>query len=154
MTSYRNAIISIQPKYADAIFTGAKTVELRRRIPILEKGTRLWIYATRPRAAIIGLVFVDEILRGSPATIWKRHKDEVFIGKDDFNDYYRGTDKAVAILLKGAVLCHCPVNIVKLREMKTGFHPPQVLVSISESESNSLSEFAFNSQQLDVQCVP
>src|SRR4051794_32919901 len=45
-----DAIISIHPSYADAILAGEKTIELRRRIPNISQGARLWIYATRPIA--------------------------------------------------------------------------------------------------------
>ena len=58
MPDATDAIISIHPDYADAIFAGKKTIELRRRIPEVPSGTRLWIYATRPTGAIIGFVTI------------------------------------------------------------------------------------------------
>lgn len=124
------AIISIHPEYAEAILSGKKTIELRRRIPKIEEGTRLWIYATRPQAAIIGSAIVASITRESPASIWMQHSKDAFIPKKDYNNYFRGTDKAIAIRLINAEKCH-PVKIDKLREIKEGFHPPQVLIRIS-----------------------
>jgi predicted transcriptional regulator len=50
-----DALISIRPGYANAILDGTKTIELRRRVPELVSGTRLWIYATRPTAAVVGV---------------------------------------------------------------------------------------------------
>jgi hypothetical protein len=62
-----DAIISIHPGYADAILDGTKTIELRRRVPELANGTRFWIYATRPTAAVVGVATISDVKRAHPA---------------------------------------------------------------------------------------
>ncbi len=55
MVSQDEILISLKPKHANEIFDGGKTVELRKRRPKIKPGTRVWIYATSPIAALWGL---------------------------------------------------------------------------------------------------
>jgi predicted transcriptional regulator len=135
-----DAIISIRPKFAEAILAGQKSVELRRRIPSLEIGTRLWIYATRPTAAVIGSVVVEEVHRSSPAKIWKSFAKEAAITKSEYELYFEGSSEAVAILLQDAARTS-PVHIDVLRDIWEGFHPPQVLHFVPTRKIETLSKF-------------
>lgn len=137
MIDGENAIISIYPKYADAILSGSKTVELRRRIPSLHSGTRLWIYSTRPVAAVVGSVLVKQITRGQPEVIWQKYGSQSCIMRADFDAYFRGAEEAVAIILTDA-LKGLPIHIEKLRGLRNGFHPPQVLAKLTSKEACSL----------------
>lgn len=136
-----DAIISIRPVFAEAILAGTKSVELRRRIPNLEIGTRLWIYATRPTAAIIGSVLVAEICRASPEIVWTTFETEVAISRSEFDNYFRGTAKAVAITLHAATRSR-KIDIEALRKLRDGFHPPQVLKHLMPTEAKRLSKLA------------
>lgn len=69
-----DALISVHRVYADAIISGEKTVELRRRFSDLPQGTRLWLYATKPTAAVLGYATIERVDRARPDTIWKRHR--------------------------------------------------------------------------------
>jgi hypothetical protein len=55
MIEHDEILISLKPKHAAHIFEGEKTVELRKRRPNIKPGTRIWIYATSPTAAIKGV---------------------------------------------------------------------------------------------------
>jgi predicted transcriptional regulator len=136
-----DAIISIRPKFAEAILEGDKSVELRRRIPTLEMGTRLWIYATRPTAAIIGSVVVEKVQKGTPAKIWKIFAKEAAITKSEYELYFDGSHEAIAILLQSATRTS-PVHIDVLRDIWEGFHPPQVLHFVPHRKIEKLSKFA------------
>jgi predicted transcriptional regulator len=131
------AIISIHPKFAEAILCGSKTVELRRRIPNLEIGTRLWIYATRPTTAVIGSVIVDAIFRGSPELAWKKYSKQAAVERAEFDRYFDGAKEAVVILLRAAQRVR-HVEIAQLRMWKEGFHPPQVLSRITTADAKRL----------------
>lgn len=137
MPDATDAIISIHPNYADAILAGKKTIELRRRVPELPSGTRLWIYATRPTGAVIGVATIQEVARAHPATIWKRHRDGAGVDHASFKAYFNGAQQGVAILL-AAVRHVGPITINQLREIRDSFHPPQVLTRLTESEAKAL----------------
>jgi predicted transcriptional regulator len=137
----RDAIISIHPNYADAILDGTKTIELRRRIPTLSNGTRLWIYATRPTAAVVGVATIADVNRAHPRTIWRRHKDAAGVDHASFMEYFLGAQEAIAILLAAARRVS-PVTIEQLKEVRNSFHPPQVLVRLTQAEAKTLEKLA------------
>ena len=141
MDSVDNALISIRPRYAEAILTGEKTVELRRRIPAIDLGTRLWIYATRPLGAIVGSAIVDKIIEGTPVEIWEMCMGRIAVGRCEYDEYFAGTDSALGIVLTD-VTRRRPIGIEQLREIQQGFHPPRVLARLSRQETNSLSSLA------------
>ncbi|OQW39135.1 MAG: hypothetical protein A4S12_11620 [Proteobacteria bacterium SG_bin5] len=140
MNAENDAIISIHPHHAQAILDGAKTIELRRRIPQLSVGTRLWIYATRPVGAVIGVATVEGIVRGEPEQIWLEFGDQSGIGRDDFDSYFDGSDVAIGLLLANAQRGTEQVAIEELRSLRQGFHPPQVMMTISNNEAAALQK--------------
>jgi len=132
-----DAIISIHPAHAEAILAGTKTIELRRRIPNLPCGAKLWIYATRPTAAVVGTATIAKIIRANPKTIWKRHQNGVGVDRHAFEEYFNGSQEAVAIVLV-AVKRVSPVAIKQLRNIRDRFHPPQVMTVLTISEARTL----------------
>lgn len=135
------AIISIRPNFAEAILSGSKTVELRRRIPSLEVGTRLWIYATRPIGAVVGSAIVDAIIRGKPEVVWETYAEHAAILREEFDRYFEGSREAICISL-ALVQRAKPIEIEQLRLMRNGFHPPQVIARLSGGEARSLSAWS------------
>jgi predicted transcriptional regulator len=136
-----DAIISIHPGYAEAILTGKKTVELRRRVPALLSGSRLWIYATRPTAAVVGFVTIQKVSKADPATIWREHHHNAGIDLAAFQTYFEGTHEAVAILLAAAKRVG-PITVEQLKMVRDSFHPPQTVVRLTNSEASSLRRMA------------
>lgn len=137
MAKFSEAIISIRPRFAEAILSERKTVELRRRIPQIEIGTRLFIYATRPTGAIVGVAIVDTIFRGTPEAVWETYSDRIGINRSDFDRYYAGASKAIGLRLSKVQRIK-PISIEQLRMWKEGFHPPQVLNRITPFEASRL----------------
>lgn len=138
-----DALISIRPPHANAILDGAKTVELRRRIPALQPGTRLWIYATLPVGAVIGLATVDRVVRGEPENIWLEFGSRTGVTRADFDDYFRGVDVAIGLLLVDVQRSNEQVEIARLKRLRSGFHPPQVMMNLSDFEAARLRQMAF-----------
>jgi predicted transcriptional regulator len=130
VTDAADAIISIHPGYADAILAGEKTIELRRRVPKLTRGSRLWIYATRPTGAVVGVVTIQEVAKASPSTIWKRHQNGAAVDLASYKAYFKGAQEAVAI------------SIEQLRKIRNRFQPPQVLIRLTTSEAQALTRIA------------
>ncbi|MBX4959525.1 ASCH domain-containing protein [Rhizobium lentis] len=141
MAKFNEAIISIRPTFAEAILSGRKTVELRRRIPPVEVGGRLWIYATRPVAAVVGFAIIDTIFRGTPQAVWETYSDRIAINRGDFDRYFEGAREAIGIRLSTIQRIQ-PIGIERLRIWKEGFHPPQVLSRITASEAKRLLQMS------------
>jgi len=137
-----DAIIYIHPNYADAILVGIKTIELRRRVPDLTIGSRLWIYATQPTGAVIGFVTIEQVTRADPATIWRKHRAGTGIDHAAFKAYFNGSQEGVAISLCAARRVEQPITIEQLHEIRDSFHPPQVLTRLTSAEAKALRKLA------------
>lgn len=125
MAYTNDVLISIHPKYAAAIVDGSKTVEIRRRFPRMANHTRLWIYATMPIGAIIGTAYIEQIERNTPNIIWDNWGSKTGISRTIYNEYLEGVNSAVAVLLMN-VSEITPITLTRIREVKSGFTPPQV----------------------------
>jgi predicted transcriptional regulator len=136
-----HALISIYPAHAEAILAGTKKVELRRRLPALTVGTRLWIYATKPIAAVVGVVTVAEITRAHPRTLWNRHAAVSNLRYSEFMEYFDGTDEGTAISFS-SVERVVPIDIESLRTLRDGFHPPQVVLKFTAREAFELGRLS------------
>lgn len=118
-------LISIRPKYAEKIFNGIKTVELRRIRPRLKSGDLVLVYVSSPTMALMGAFEVGSVTGGSPGQIWKRFNGKSGLTKSEFDDYYDGAKQAFAVVLKRLWKFENPVKLTQLRRNKTGFRPPQ-----------------------------
>jgi predicted transcriptional regulator len=56
-------------------------------------------------------------------------------------EYFNGAQQAVAILL-AAVKRVGPITIEELREIRDRFHPPQVLLRLTNAEAKALQRLA------------
>lgn len=137
MADAADVIISVRRDYADAILAGTKTVELRRKLPPLLAGTRLWIYATQPTGAVVGFATVRDVERAAPVAIWRRHRASTGIKYDAFLEYFDGAPEAIAILIAAAQRIG-PITIEQLRQIRDRFHPPQVVTRLTAHESRAL----------------
>lgn len=142
MNPVENALISIRPGYADAIFSGSKTVELRRRIPPIAKGIKLWIYVTKPVGAVLGVAEVDEIVTGTPAEVWERCNGSTGIDRSDFDRYFDASENAFGLVLVN-VRKGLPASMDTLKKLRPGFHPPQVMTRLTDAEAESLKQHVF-----------
>jgi len=125
MNDTHEILISLKPKHADHIFEGSKTVELRKRRLNVEPGTRIWIYATRPIAAIRGYANLACIKTGSPSQIWRTLGTQTGISKDEFEAYFEACEEAHALVLTEVMEMKKTLSLARIRETVSNFHPPQ-----------------------------
>ena len=145
MADAEDAIISIHQAYAEAILAKTKAVEFRRKLPEISFGTRLWIYETRPTAAIVGFATVVDIDRASPTAIWRKHRLKAGLDRSAFREYFDGAKEAIAIILSAAHRI-APIDVNELGKVRRSFHPPQVMTRLTVSESNALRALASKQQ--------
>lgn len=141
VTEPEEAIISIRPRFADAIMAGSKSIELRRRIPAMLPGMLLWIYSTKPVGAVVGSAVVERVIKGSPDELWSGVGADAGISREEFDAYFDGAKEAVGLILTD-VKEVAPISIDQLRSMRMGFHPPQVISKLSAQEATCLRQFA------------
>lgn len=90
-------LLSVRPRYANAILAGTKTAEVRRRFPHQAHGTTLYLYSSTPDRAILGTVKLDGIDRPSADRVWHQYADQIEIGEAALGDYL-GESASAAIL--------------------------------------------------------
>lgn len=138
----QDALISIHPVHIASIFSGKKTVELRRRIPALEAGVRFWLYSTKPVAALVGTADVAAVESGSPDEIWDIHHAHAGVCRSQFEKYYKNATVAHGISLTN-IQNGKPVDIETLRLIRPKFHPPQVFQYISTEIAAEFEKYLF-----------
>ncbi|MDQ0249554.1 putative transcriptional regulator [Sphingomonas kyeonggiensis] len=135
-------LISIRPTFADAIFNGSKSVEVRRKIPPIKLGARLWIYVTKPVGEVRGIARVTEIVEGDPAEVWLACGSRTGLTRTHFDQYFDGSRTAYGLVLEEVAVGH-PVSMQALKALRAGFHPPQVITRLTASEAEALHEHLF-----------
>lgn len=134
-----NILISIHPIYADKIMCGVKTIELRRKFPMLEgmKG-RLLIYSTRPIQSVIGHVEIENVYCLPIRDIWDRFSKRSNIKKIDFIKYFKDLEHGYALELINPKYFKNPIPLTDLTK-RYGLIAPQ-----SYSYINKELEAIFN----------
>jgi len=85
-----NVLLSIRLRFAAAILDGEKRFELRRARPHIDPGSRVWMYATKPTGAIVGVFESGEVLSGTPEWLWEQVGRQTALTREEFGDYFRG----------------------------------------------------------------
>src|SRR4051812_25136463 len=118
-------LLSLRPRYADLLLEGSKTVELRRVKPAASEGSTVLLYASSPTMTLVGRAEVAKIHVASLNEIWREHGDRTGITRKEYDCYFAGIDRAVAIELKQIRRLERPRPLDDLRRRLAGFRPPQ-----------------------------
>lgn len=127
-------VVSIKPEFANKIFSGEKTIELRKATPNVQKGDIIIIYVTNPVKAFKGIGKVEEIVQGTPKVIWKNYSKSSGISKETFFDYYSNAYKAVGILLCDIQELESEISLNDIILHLPKFSPPQTFKYSSKAE--------------------
>jgi predicted transcriptional regulator len=118
-------ILSIRPKYVERIFSGRKTVELRKRSAQMAPGAHVLVYSTAPCCAVVGEAIISFREQLPLPQLWKRHGVQAAVDRVEFDDYYAGCREGVAFGLANVRCYRVPVSLGLLRDAADGFRPPQ-----------------------------
>lgn len=122
-----NAIVlSIRPQYAEKIFKGSKTVELRRVRPkYIQKNSLVLMYISSPVQSIAGVFRVSQIKEMSPSDLWKHVKDIAGVTKHEFDNYYLNVNVGIGIFIDEVWPLAEPIKMEDWQEQGINFQPPQ-----------------------------
>lgn len=124
-------LLSVHPRFADAIFAGVKRVELRRRLPRVTDAVVM--YATSPTMALVGSFTVESVVRLPLGPLWRQVRDVAGVTRAEYLDYFDGLAEGVGIFVGDVVRFNQPVLLAKLRRLWPGFHPPQGFLYLDDS---------------------
>ena len=135
-------LISIRPRFAEKIFAGSKTVELRRVCPKISSGDLVLVYVSSPAKELRGAFEVGKVISASPSAMWRKIGKKSGITRKEFFAYFRGKEKAHALVIKRAWKLPVPICLTTLRRRKGGFRPLQNFHYLNRNESSLLTAFA------------
>ncbi len=115
-------LLSIKPRFADAIFARTKRVELRRVKPRVGPGDLVLVYVTSPRCTLEGAFEVERVFAESPTVLWRHVEKQAGVTKEEFDSYFSGRDVAYGIVVR-KIWKLPPVSLSALRRAK--IRPPQ-----------------------------
>lgn len=127
----KTLLLSIKPTYADLIFSGCKTTELRRIRPGIGCGDSIVVYASSPCCSVLGTVQVSGVLEGTPRVLWPSVRDSCGLSRQQYLQYFDGAQRAFAIQLTGARLRTHPITLAELRRRSPCASPPQAYKYLS-----------------------
>lgn len=110
----RVALMALHPRYAEAILSGRKRAEFRKR-PLAADVDVVLIYATAPVSAIVGWFKVRDTVKTTLKDMWCLLHAEGDICWSDFWDYFAGYDEGVALLVGEVGRLVRPVALSEIR---------------------------------------
>lgn len=134
-TNNENVLISLKSEYVNKIFSGEKTIELRRRKMHLQIGTTVWIYETMPKGAIVGSFSIKNMCFLAPSTIWKKYHSEIGVARNELFNYFDGLEKGFLIQFEDVKRLKKPVSLECLRSIKPTFQPPQFFLKFDVQDN-------------------
>lgn len=135
----RVLLLSLRPRFADAILSGTKTVELRRRPVNAEPGTQVILYSSSPVTAVVGTARLSGVTVSDPETAWSKHQHFLGLTKDEYDGYLDGSANAYLLHLTQVCTLNEPLHLHQLRQ-DGAFHPPQSFRYIASSDPLPLRE--------------
>lgn len=138
--------LSLRPRFARAVFEGSKTVELRRTRPRVSRDSRILVYESAPKSALVGVLVVEAVVEGSVEDVWAKVAKFSGVSNEEFLSYFEGAETAFAIFLKGAHEFQTPVDLKTLRKRFKRFSPPQSFHYLPAEKAESLAQVSFDEQ--------
>ena len=117
-----NVILSIRPKYARMILSGAKRYEFRKCIFKNRHIEKAYIYETSPTKKIVGIFDIGDIIRASPKDLSYQFGHLSGMNEAEFFNYFQDTQIGFAIEIKHLMSLDTPIDP---REKILDFTPPQ-----------------------------
>lgn len=138
----RMVVLSLKPRFAEAILEGLKTVELRRTEPKIEVPTRALLYAASPVRSLIGTCIITSVWSANLGDIWRKHRQGVGLPYREFQQYFKGVDKGTALALIQPQEFSRWVPLQDLRARREGFRPPQSFAYVDTKTGDQFIKMA------------
>lgn len=124
-------VLSLHPRFAEAIVAGTKTVEVRRSFGSRWPGASALIYATSPVRAVVGVARIERVERLRVADLWRRYSSAIGISRAELDAYLVGRDDAFAIALSGVEPIEPAVTLASLRAIDPAVRAPRSYASVA-----------------------
>lgn len=125
-----NVLLSIKPKYAEAILNGNKLYEFRKVIFKKKNIEKVFIYSSSPVKKIVGQFQIGEVIEDHPNSLWNNFKEFSGLNEKEFYSYFNGNKKGFAIKIKQPKWFVTPFSP---KDQYPNFIPPQSFYYLEKS---------------------
>lgn len=140
-TRPRPLVLSLKPRFAEALLDGSKTVELRKTRVNAPPGTKLIFYASSPTMAVVGTATLAAVDTDTPNRIWQRYRRGLGLTRQEFLTYLAASGTATALSVTDPRRLATAPTLTTLRQ-QSGFRPPQSYRYLSEIDPPELHSAA------------
>ena len=138
----RMVVLSLKPRFAEAILAGDKTVELRRTVPKIVVPTLALLYATTPVRALLGTCVITSVRSADLSVLWREYGPRSDLHYHEFQQYFDGVDVGTALALAQPRAFGRRVPLQDLRAKPRGFRPPQSFAYVDAKTGHQLIRLA------------
>ena len=142
LDSERMVVLSLKPRFAEAILAGDKTVELRRTVPKIVVPTLALLYATTPVRALLGTCIVTDVRSADLAVLWREYGSRSALRYHEFQQYFDGVSTGTALALAQPQAFDRRIPLQDLRAKPRGFRPPQRFADVDTKTGHQLIRMA------------
>ena len=132
MNANTHIVLAIHRRHAQAILRGEKTHELRKRLPRLVRGDRVYLYETAPTSAIVGGFTIGDVSRDTPMATWQAVGDGLAISKPEFDGYVNGSKEVIALQVSNTFRLRKSATREDLLKVVARFTPPQSAIIVRD----------------------
>lgn len=133
----KHIVISIKPKWADLIRSGAKTVELRRGFPCLPSDSIAYLYESSPVSGLTALLGIGAVYKLPVAELWNLLGEASCVDRPRFEEYFAGCVTGYGVHIAKCVPLGKFLSLAELRS-RFAFTAPQSWAYASAKLINSL----------------
>ncbi len=137
-------LLSVKPRFANAIAAGNKTCEVRRRFPALPPGTLVYLYSSSPERKVIGHARLNTFLSRSPSDVWRHYSTEIGIDREYLFSYLDGVRAASLLFLESPQLWSRQMPLSTLR-IELEIEPPQSFRYLDDARVSRLESWRSDS---------
>ena len=138
----RMVVLSLKPRFAEAILAGDKTVELRRIEPRIVVPTRALLYAATPVRALLGTCVITSVRSADLAVLWREYGSRTALLHHEFHQYFEAVDVGTALMLTQPQQFTREIPLQDLRATPKSFRPPQSFAYVDTKTGNRLLRMA------------
>ncbi|BDZ48613.1 hypothetical protein GCM10025867_08540 [Frondihabitans sucicola] len=137
-------LLSVRPEFANAILSGTKTAEVRRRFPTQVLPTTLYLYSSTPERAVLGTAVLQSIDRPRAVDVWALYRDRIRIGRGPLASYLKDVAQAAILRVEDPIRWHRPLTLAELRS-QVGVEPPQSFRYLTDDHLQSIARWGRSS---------